>query len=36
MTKFKGFYRGNLTGGAGLDGAGANFFFRAVFFFCKC
>jgi hypothetical protein len=35
MIRIKGFYRENLTGGAGLDGASADFFFTAVFFFCK-
>ncbi len=33
--KFKGFYKGNLTVGTCWDGAGADLFFTAVFFFCK-
>jgi hypothetical protein len=34
-SELKDFYRENLIGGASLDGAGADFFFTTVFFFCK-
>jgi hypothetical protein len=35
MIRVEEFHKENLTGGAGLGGAAADFFFTAVFFFCK-